>query len=343
MPSSAGSMRAVEAPAFGLDALRLVERPVPRPGPGEILVRVRAASLNYRDLVILKGIYRPDLPLPYVPVSDGCGEVAEVGEGVTRFRVGDRAVPTYTQGWIDGLPTPEMRAQRTLGAPLTGLLQEYVVVPAEDAVAPPAHLSEAEAATLPIAALTAWSALQEGGVKPGDWVLVEGTGGVALFALQLAKLAGARVIALSSSDEKLARVRALGADVTINYRTTPAWAAPAREATGGRGVDIVVETGGASTLPQALAAAAFGGFVGVVGFVGGFEATVDVRRLLGPMIRVQGIAVGSRSRFEAMNRAIATHGLRPVVDSVFPLEDAAGAFALMERGGHVGKIVLSLG
>lgn len=343
MPSSAGTMRAVEAPAFGLDALRLVERPVPRPGPGEILVRVRAASLNYRDLVILKGIYRPDLPLPYVPVSDGCGEVAEVGEGVTRFRVGDRAVPTYTQGWIDGLPTPEMRAQRTLGAPLAGLLQEYVVVPAEDAVAPPAHLSDAEAATLPIAALTAWSALQEGGVKPGDWVLVEGTGGVALFALQLAKLAGARVIALSSSDEKLARVRALGADVTINYRTTPAWAAPAREATGGRGVDIVVETGGASTLPQALAAAAFGGFVGVVGFVGGFEATVDVRRLLGPMIRVQGIAVGSRSRFEAMNRAIATHGLRPVVDSVFPLEDAAGAFALMERGGHVGKIVLSLG
>ena len=335
-------MRAVEAAAFGLDALRLVERPVPRPGRGEILVRVKAASLNYRDLVILKGVYRPDLPLPYVPASDGCGEVVELGPGVARFRVGDRVVPTYTQGWIDGLPTPEMRAQRTLGGPLAGLLQDYVVVPAEDAVAAPVHLSDEEAATLPIAALTAWSVLQEGRVKPGDWVLVEGTGGVAVFALQLAKLAGARVVALSSSDDKLARARTLGADATINYRTTPEWAGPVREATGGRGVDIAVETGGAATLPQALAAAAFGGFVGVVGFVGGFEAVVDVRRLLGPMVRVQGIAVGSRSRFEAMNRAIAAHGLRPVVDSTFPLEAAAEAFALMERGGHFGKIVISL-
>ncbi len=336
------TMRAVEAAAFGLDALRLVERPVPRPGPGEVLLRVRAASLNYRDLVILKGVYRPDLPLPYVPASDGCGEVVAVGEGVTRFRVGDRAVPTYTQGWIDGLPTPEMRSQRTLGAPLAGLLQDYVVVPAEDAVAAPGHLTDEDVATLPIAALTAWSVLQEGSVKPGDWMLVEGTGGVAVFALQLAKLAGARVVALSSSDEKLARARELGADATINYRTTPEWAGPVREATGGRGVDIVVETGGAATLPQALAAVAFGGFVGVVGFVGGFEATVDVRRLLGPIVRVQGIAVGSRSRFEAMNRAIAAHGLRPVVDSTFPLEAAAEAFALMERGGHFGKIAVSL-
>jgi NADPH:quinone reductase-like Zn-dependent oxidoreductase len=341
-PEVPETMRAAEASAFGLDALRLVERPVPRPGRGEVLVRVRAASLNYRDLVILKGVYRPDLPLPYVPVSDGCGEVAEVGEGVTRFRVGDRVVPTYTQGWIDGLPTPEMRRERTLGGPFAGLLQEYVVVPAEDAVAPPAHLSDAEAATLPIAALTAWSTLQEGGVKPGAWVLVEGTGGVALFALQLAKLAGARVVALSSSDEKLARARELGADATINYRKVPAWGGAAREATGGRGVDIVVETGCAETLPQALAATAFGGFVGVIGFVGGFEAKLDVRQLLGPMVRLQGIAVGSRSRFEAMNRAIAAHGLRPVIDSTFPLEAAAEAFALMERGGHFGKIVVSL-
>ena len=335
-------MRAVEASAFRLDALRLVEKPVPRPGKGEILVRVAAASLNYRDLVILKGIYRPDLPLPYVPVSDGAGEVALVGEGVTRFRVGERVIPVYTQGWIDGLPTPEMRSQRTLGAPLAGLLQDYVVVPAEDAVATPAHLTDAEAATLPIAALTAWSTLQEGGVKPGDWVLVEGTGGVAIFALQFAKLAGARVAALSSSDAKLERARALGADATINYRTTPEWAAQVREATGGRGVDIVVETGGASTLPQALAATAFGGFVGVIGFVGGFEATIDVRRLLGPMIRVQGIAVGSRARFEAMNRAIAAHALRPVIDRIFPLEQAADAFALLASGGQFGKIAIGL-
>jgi NADPH:quinone reductase-like Zn-dependent oxidoreductase len=335
-------MHAVEAAAFGVDRLRVVERPTPRPGRGEILVRVRAASLNYRDLVILKGIYMPDLPLPYVPAFDGSGEVVELGEGVTRFGVGDRVIPTYTQGWIDGLPTPEMRAQRTLGAPLTGLLQDYVVVPAEGAVAAPAHLSDIEAATLPIAALTAWSALQEGGVKPGDWVLIEGTGGVAIFALQFAKLAGARVVALSSSEEKLARVRALGADATINYRAVPEWAGLVREATGGRGVDIVVETGGAATLPQALAATAFGGFVGIIGFVGGLEATIDVRRLLGPMLRVQGVAVGSRTRFEAMNRAISTHALKPVVDRSFPLEAAAEAFALMERGGHFGKIAISL-
>ena len=193
------------------------------------------------------------------------------------------------------------------------------MVPAEDAVTVPEPLSDSEAATLPIAGLTAWSTLQEGHIKPGDWVLVEGTGGVAIFALQFAKLAGARVAAISSSDEKLARVRELGADATVNYRTTPEWGPAVREATGGRGVDIVVETGGAATLPQALTATAFGGFVGIVGFVGGFEAKVDVRRLLGPMIRVQGIAVGSRARFEAMNRAIAAHGLRPVIDSTFPL------------------------
>jgi NADPH:quinone reductase-like Zn-dependent oxidoreductase len=335
-------MRAVEATAFGLDGLRLVEKPAPRPGRGEILIRVKAASLNYRDVVILKGIYRSDLPLPYVPASDACGEVVEVGAGVSRFRVGDRAIPVYTQGWLDGLPTPEQRTQRTLGAPLTGVLQDYVVVPAEDAVSVPAHLSDSEAATLPIAGLTAWSTLQEGHIKPGDWVLVEGTGGVAIFALQFAKLAGARVAAISSSDEKLARVRELGADATVNYRTTPEWGPAVREATGGRGIDIVVETGGAATLPQALTAIAFGGFVGIVGFVGGFEAKVDVRRLLGPMIRVQGIAVGSRARFEAMNRAIAAHGLRPVIDSIFPLQATADAFALMERGGHLGKIAINL-
>ncbi len=216
--TSKAMMRAVEAEGFGLDKLRLVERPVPRPGPGEILIRVKAATLNDRDLAILKGSYKPELKPPFVPGSDACGEVVEAAPGVTRFKVGDRVVPTYTQGWIDGLPTPEQRASRTLGVPLSGVLQDYVAVAAEDAVSAPAHLSDVEAATLPIAALTAWSTLQEGRVKPGNWVLVEGTGGVALFALQFAKLAGARVLALSSSEEKLARARELGAAATINYR-----------------------------------------------------------------------------------------------------------------------------
>lgn len=333
-------MRAIEASGFGLDRLSETRKPIPRAGAGEILIRLKAATLNYRDLAILKGIYKPDLKTPFVPASDACGEVVAVAAGVTRFRVGDRVVPTYTQGWISGAPTPEQRAQRTLGVPLGGVLQEYIAVPAEDAVAAPAGLTDLEAACLPIAALTAWTTLQQGGVKPGDWVLAQGTGGVAIFALQFAKLAGARVVVLSSSDQKLERVTAMGADATINYRTTPAWGPAVKAATGGRGADIVIETSGA--LSESLAAAAFGGFVGVIGFTGGFRAEIDVRQLIGPMVRLQGIAVGSRNSFEAMNRAIGFHGLKPVVETVYPLAEAARAFALMERGGQFGKIGISL-
>ncbi|MFO1320504.1 MAG: NAD(P)-dependent alcohol dehydrogenase [Burkholderiales bacterium] len=335
------TMRALEASAFSIDALSVVERPVPTPRRGEILVHVRAASLNYRDLAVLVQKYLPQLPLPYVPASDACGEVVAVGDEVTRFRPGDRVMPIYTQGWHDGMPTLELRTKRTLGAPLSGVLQEYVVVPAEDAVTVPAHLTDREASTLPIAALTAWSTLQEGGIKPGDTVLVQGTGGVALFALQFAKLAGAHTLVLSSSDEKLARARSLGADVAINYKTTPDWHVAVREATGGRGVDIIVETAGA-TLQKSLAAVSFGGFIGIVGFVAGYEATIPLRAMIGPMVRVQGIAVGSRARFEAMNRAIAQHELRPVVDSVHPLAEAAEAFRRMEKGQQFGKIVIDV-
>jgi NADPH:quinone reductase-like Zn-dependent oxidoreductase len=335
------TMRALEAADFSIDALKLAERPVPKPRRGEILVRIKAASLNYRDLAILAQKYMATLTLPYVPASDACGEVVEIGEDVTRFKVGDRVTPLYTQGWHDGYPTPEQRTKRTLGAPLSGVLQDYVAVPAEDAVSVPANLSDAEAATLPIAALTAWSTLQEGGIKAGDTVLVQGTGGVALFALQFAKIIGARVIALSSSDEKLGRAKQLGADVGINYRTTPDWGVAVKEATQGRGVDIIVETAG-GTLDKSLAAVAFGGFIGIVGFVAGMKAEIPLRSIIGPMIRIQGIAVGSRARFEAMNRAIAQHKLKPVVDSTFPLEKAADAFRHMEQGKHFGKIVISL-
>lgn len=334
-------VRAIEAKAFSIDGLNLVDRPVPSPRRGEILIRVKAVSLNYRDLAILVRKYLPNLALPYVPASDACGEVVEVGEEVTRFKVGDRVMPLYTQGWHDGLPTLELRTKRTLGAPLTGVLQEYVVVPAEDAVSVPEHLTDVEAATLPIAALTAWSTLQEGGVKSGDTVLVQGTGGVSLFALQFAKLAGARVIALSSSDEKLERAKRLGADVGINYRTTSDWQVAVKEATQGRGVEIVVETAGA-TLDKSLASVAFGGFIGIVGFVAGYKAEIPLRAIIGPMVRMQGIAVGSRARFEAMNRAIAQHRLKPVVDSVFPLEKTRHAFLRMEKGQHFGKIVVEI-
>ncbi len=335
------TMRAVEAGAFAIEALRVVERPVPRPRRGEILVHVKAASLNYRDLAVLAQGYMPNLEIPYVPASDCCGEVVAVGEDVTRFKTGDRVVPIYTQGWHAGMPTLALRTQRTLGGPLHGVLQDYVAVPAEDAIAAPAHLTDEEAATLPIAAVTAWSALAEGRVKAGDAVLVQGTGGVALFALQFAKLHGASVIALSSSNDKLARAGELGADIGINYRTTPDWHTAVREATGGRGVDIVVETAGA-TLAKSLAATAFGGFVAVIGFVAGYEATIPLRAMIGPMVRVQGIAVGSRARFEAMNRAMALHAVRPKIDSTFPLEKTADAFRRMERGAHFGKIVIAL-
>ncbi|MFN0039916.1 MAG: zinc-dependent alcohol dehydrogenase family protein [Burkholderiales bacterium] len=338
---TAKTMRVVEASEFSIDALRLAQRPVPAVRHGEILIRLRAASLNYRDLAILAQKYLPTLPLPYVPASDACGEVVEIGEAVTRFKVGDRVMPIYTQGWHDGYPTLELRTKRTLGAPLAGVLQEYIAVPAEDAVSVPSHLSDQEASTLPIAALTAWSTLQEGGIKPGSTVLVQGTGGVAIFALQFAKLAGARVIALSSSDEKLARVKQLGADVGINYRKTQAWDIAVKDATDGRGVDIVVETAGA-TLQQSLASLAFGGFVGVVGFVAGYKAEIPLRALIGPMIRVQGIAVGSRARFEAMNRAISQHRLKPVIDSTFPLAQAADAFRHLQSGKHFGKIVIDI-
>ncbi len=333
-------MKAMAATAFSLDAIAPIELDVPEPKRGEILVKISAASLNYRDLAVLGGNYIVGLPLPLVPASDACGTVVALGEGVTQWQLGDRVTPIYTQGWHDGKPTPQQRARQTLGAPLSGVLQQYIAIPAADAVAPPASLSDIEAATLPIAALTAWSALQEGQVKPGDTVLLQGTGGVSLFALQFAKAAGARVVITSSSDEKLERVKALGADVSINYRKHPDWENKVKDATGGRGVDIVVETGG-STLPQSLSATAFGGVVAIVGFVAGYEATISLRQLIGPMIRVQGIAVGSKAAFEQMNRAIDQLRIKPVLDQVFSLDDAKAAFKHMESGAHFGKVAVT--
>ena len=341
MGATNGTMRVMEARSPNIQDLRIAEHPIPQPGSGEVLIRVRAASLNYRDLVVLKGIYKKDITYPFVPLSDACGEVVALGEAVTRFKVGDRVVPTFIQGWYSGLPIAERRANWTLGWPRTGVLQEYVVVPAEDAVAAPANLSAVEAATLPIAAVTAWSALVESGTKAGDWVLVEGTGGVALFALQFAKAMGARVALITSSDEKVARAQSLGADCDINYRRTPDRESAVREATGGRGIDVVVETAG-STLPQALSSLAFGGCVAVVGFLGGFETRLNIVPLIEKMIRIRGIAVGARDQFEAMNRVIEAAAIKPVIGAVFSLEQAADAFALMDSGGHFGKIVVEL-
>lgn len=333
-------MRALQADAFSIDNLKLVDLPTPQPKRGDILIRVRAASLNYRDYAILAGGYMPQLKLPYTPASDACGVVEAIGEDVTRFKVGDRVIPCYIQGWRDGALTVEQRNGGSLGAPLTGVLQDYVLVPAEEAVAAPDYLTDAEASTLPIAALTAWSCLEQGGLKAGQTVLVQGTGGVALFAAQFAKANGARVIGLTSTDAKADLMRQLGVDTVINYRQTPEWGNAVREATGGRGVDIVVETTG-SSLSQSLTAVRFNGFIGVIGFVGGMETPLNIRQLVGPMIRMQGIVVGSRAGLEAMMRMMSMHKMKPVIDSTFPLAQAAEGFRRMEKGAHSGKIVIS--
>ncbi len=296
-------MRAVEIRGgFGLDNLALVERPDPRPGAGQVLVRLRAASLNFRDLLTVEGKYNPKQKLPLIPGSDGAGEVVAAGEGVTRVKPGDRVCTLFAQRWIAGRPTRE-RLRSTLGGPLDGVLAELAVFDQEGLVHTPGHLSDEEAATLPCAAVTAWNALvTEGGITAGETVLVQGTGGVSLFALQLGKLLGARVIVTSSRDEKLARVRELGADETINYREVPDWGAKAKELTGGAGVDHVVEVGGAGTLQQSLQAVRFGGTISLIGNLAGSKVEVLLPQIFMQKVRLQGILVGDRESFEAMNR-----------------------------------------
>lgn len=328
--------------SFGLENLRMVELPVPTPGPKQVLVRMSAASLNFRDLLMVKGAYNPRQPLPLIPGSDGVGEVVAAGEGVTRVKVGQRVGTCFCQGWIAGPPTRE-RLAKTLGGPLDGTLAQYMVLDQQGVVALPGHLSNEEAATLTCAALTAWTALvTEGALRAGSWVLLQGTGGVSIFALQLARLLGARVIITSSSDEKLAQARELGAEHTINYKQDPAWGKTARGLTGGRGVDQVVEVGGAETLAQSLSAVKVGGQISLIGVLSGVKSSVMLTQILMQYVRLQGILVGSRDCFEAMNRAVAASGLKPVVDKVFELEDIAEALAYMASGRHLGKVCIKI-
>lgn len=328
--------------SFGLDQLRLVERERPTPGPGQVLLRVKAVSLNYRDLLMVTGGYDPRQPLPLIPCSDAVAEVVEVGPGVTRTSVGERVLPVFAQRWISGEPTRE-RLRSTLGGPLDGTLREYLVLSEEGVVSAPGHLTDLEAATLPCAALTAWTALVvEGRVKPGDSVLVQGSGGVALFALQLAKLLGARVFALSKSDEKLARLKALGADATLNYASEPSWGAQVKAWSGGEGVDYVVEVGGANTLHESLRAVRMGGQIGLIGVLSGRSAPLDLAQILMRHVRVQGVLVGHRESFEQLNRAIAAAKLRPVIDRSFAFEEAPAALRYLQAGDHFGKIVVEL-
>ncbi len=333
-------MRTFEYRKFGLDNLVLTEREEPRPADGEVVVKLRAASLNYRDVRFFKGAYNPKATFPVVPLSDGAGEVTAVGKKVTRWKVGDRVCPIFMQGWLDGPLTRDGSRTSLGGGDLDGVLRDYGSFDEEGLVRIPDHLSFEQAATLPCAAVTAWHALVEfGKLKAGETVLTLGTGGVSIFAVQFAKLHGARVIATSSSDAKIARVSELGADETINYKKIPDWDTEVIQRTDRVGVDQVIEVGGAGTLPKSVNSVRLGGNIALIGVLSGGEG-LDPARVLMKSVRLQGIFVGSRRMFEEMNRAITLSKLQPVIDKVFPVESVQEALQYMESGSHFGKIVL---
>lgn len=339
-----GTMRRWQLPSFGLENLEMAEAPIPSPGAREMLIRVTAVSLNYRDKLVVEGELLPDMPvMPFVPLSDMVGEVAAVGSDVSRFKAGDRVLGNFWTQWIDGAPPPEMaRHGRSLGGPLPGVLAEYLVLHEDVAVLAPASLTDEEASTLPIAALTAWFALVETGpIKADDIVLIQGTGGVALFGLQIARALGARTIITSRSAAKLERAKALGASARIDISTTPDWSQAARDLTDGRGVDHVLEIIGGDNLIRSADALAAGGRIALIGFLDGQRISLPAIPMMLKRATIQGISVGHRHAFENMNRAIDEHGIRPVIDAVYSFEDARAAFGHLERG-PFGKVVIGL-
>jgi NADPH:quinone reductase-like Zn-dependent oxidoreductase len=337
-------MKAYEIQQFGIDDLTLVEQDPPEPKPSEVLVKFHAASLNYRDIMVASGTYNPRMKLPAVPLSDGAGEVAAVGTGVTRWKTGDRVMPIFAQTWLNGDSSEEKRRTSLgAGAQWQGVLREYGIFSEEGLVRIPDYLTYEEAATLPCSALTAWNALiVSGKVKPGETVLTQGTGGVSVFAVQIAKLSGARVIATSSSDNKIGKLKELGADQTINYKAREDWDAAALEVTGKPGVDHVVEVGGAGTLGRSLNAVRIGGHVALIGALTG-GATFNPTTVFMKSVRLQGIFTGSRAMFEDMIRAIEIAKLKPVIDRVFAFKEACDALRYMESSSHFGKIVIEIG
>jgi NADPH:quinone reductase-like Zn-dependent oxidoreductase len=328
--------------ATDLEGLRQSERPEPQPGAREVLVRVRATSLNFRDQAVVAGRYfGGPVSRNLIPLSDGAGEVTSVGPGVTRFKPGDRVAGTFFQVWIDGPPSGLTPA---LGSPLDGMLAEYVALPEDGLVTLPASLSYEEGATLPCAGVTAWNALMISGnrVKPGDSVLCLGTGGVSIFALQFAKAAGARVIMTSSSDEKIERARALGAFAGVNYKRYPNWEQEVQKLTDGRGVDHVIEVGGVGTLSRSFQTVAFAGKVALIGVLAGPTGDANPHGLMIKSGSLHGIFVGSRRMFEEMNVAIEVNKIRPIIEKVFPFEQAVNAYRLQLSGQFMGKIVIKV-
>ncbi len=327
--------------AFGIDQLHLTECAAPVAVPGQVLVRIGACSLNYRDYLMVTGAYARNLPLPLVPLSDGAGVVAAVGPGVSRWQVGDRVVGTFFQGWLAGRLRAE-HAKTALGGAIDGVLAEQVLFREEGLLPVPEHLSLAEAACLPCAGVTAWHCLYGGGLTCGDTVLVLGSGGVSCLALQLAKAAGCRVLATTGSAAKEQRLRDLGADGVINYREQPAWEKEVLRLTDGLGVDIVVETGGAGTLLQSIKATRFGGRISLIGVLAGQQGEMNPLPAVMKGVTIQGVYVGSREMFEAMNRVLTLHRIHPVIDRAFPFEQAREALQHLASGAHFGKVVISL-
>jgi NADPH:quinone reductase-like Zn-dependent oxidoreductase len=325
---------------FGLDQLGAAERPDPAPGPREALVRVRAASINYRDLLVVEGKYNPRMQLPRVPLSDGAGEIVAVGAEVDGWKAGDRVVLPFMPGWTEG-PLTRAKAGSALGGDVDGMLRGLATFEANALLPVPAHLDFIQAATLPCAAVTAWNGLfVAGALTPGQTVLLQGTGGVSIFGLQLAKAAGARVIILSSSDAKLERARALGADETINYKAEPDWEKKVLALTGGEGVDVTLEVGGAGTLARTLKATRYGGRVSLIGVLSGSAGEVPIGPILHKMLQVDGIYVGSRAMFAEMDRFLSQKRIEPVIDRVFDFDASPEAFRYFQQGAHFGKVAI---
>jgi NADPH:quinone reductase-like Zn-dependent oxidoreductase len=333
-------MQAWRISSFGIGHLELATLPDPQPQRGEVLIRVHAVSLNFRDLMVVQGRYNPKMHLPRIPASDGAGEVIAVGEGVTRAKPGDRVVGIFMQNWIDGEPDAA-KIRGALGGDIDGMLSQLVVLREDGVVRIPEHLSFEDASTLPCAAVTAWNAVVRAGrLKAGDTVVIQGTGGVSIFALQFAKLLGARVLGTSSSDEKLTRAKERGLDAGVNYRAHPDWDKWVMEQTDGRGADLVVEVGGAGTFIRSLRAVRIGGAMAQIGVLSESSEGIEIPLLLHKQVRLTGIYVGSRADFDSMNRAIAQNRLRPVIDKVFAFADLPAALHRMEAGAHFGKLVI---
>ncbi len=328
---------------FGIDHLKIVEQTQPQPTKKQVVVKIEAVSLNYVDLLVIKGSLNPNLSLPYIPICDGAGVVEKVGEEVTAFKIGDKVATTFISDWVHGEPTPQTTDYKTrqgLGN-ISGQLSQYKCFSANQLILIPSNLTTIEAATLPIAGLTAWNALRYGNLQADDTVLLHGTGGVSIFALQFAKARGAKVIITSSNEKKLQKAQWLGADLVINYQKDANWETTVRNMTEGKGADVIVETVGGSNLGRSLNALRMEGYISVVGLLDGFKSNIDVLALIHQQATIRGLEVGGTHQFEAMNRAIEAREIHPIIDRVFSWEEIQAAFEYLEKGLHFGKVIVS--